>query len=370
MRVLYVIDHLGVGGAQHSVKNIVENIGKYGVEPCVCALRPAKPAVHINGQVIILKYARYDPRALFGLVAVCRQHHIDIIHTQLGKSNLLGVMAGMMRKIPVVTHERGDIFAKGRSFAVYRALYRFIGHFAFLIIANSNATAACLKMVGHVNEHKIRVLYNAVDTAFYDHRLVSKTQARRRLDIQENDIVVGFVGRFHAAKGVDILIEAFGLLAAKHPDFLLVLAGDGPDRQMLTEQVLRLGIGNRVRFLGMCDNVPEIMAAFDIGVVPSRQESFGRVAIELMRMRVPVATSGIDGLAEIVQNEKTGLVTQKNTPQHIAAAIERLANDTQLQNMLIENAHAFSEQFGIEQYLKILTTIYDDVAHKSTERNQ
>lgn len=361
MRVLYVIDHLGVGGAQHSVKNIVENIGKYDIEPFVCALRPAKQAVHINGQVITLKYARYDPHALFGLAAVCRQHRIDIIHTQLGKSNLLGIIAGKICGIPVVMHERGDILTKGRSFTLYRMLFKFIGHFASLIIANSAATAAHIKSVGHISEHKVRVLHNAVDTAFYDYRLVSKAAARQRLGIQEHDIVVGFVGRFHPMKGVSILIDAFGLLAARHPDFLLVLAGDGPDRDMLTEQVRRLGIGDRVRFLGMCDNVPEIMAAFDIGVVPSRQEPFGRVAIELMRMKASIVTSGVDGLAEIVQNEKTGLITEKNTPEHIAAAIERLANDKQLQNRLIENAFTFSEQFGILEYVKKIETIYESI---------
>jgi glycosyltransferase involved in cell wall biosynthesis len=363
MRVLYIIDHLGVGGAQHSVKNIAENAERYGIEPLVCALRVVEPAVAIKAPTKILQYSRYDVRALQGIIQVCRTYKPDIIHTQLSKSHLLGILAGKWCGIPVVVHERGDIFIKGRTFNIYRMLFRIVGRMATLIIANSQATAGYL-MTRRRLRNKIRMLPNAIDTVTLNVETVCKKKVRTQLGLDPAACVVGYVGRLHAMKGVDILIDAFSIIASRYPDAVLVIAGDGPDRAQLEDQVRSWGLAGRVKFLGMVDNVPEVMAAFDIGVVPSRQESFGRVAIELMHMRVPVVSSGYDGLAELVQHEKTGLVTETNTPEHIAAAVERLINDKQVQKILVENAYVFSGQFGIDEYIKKLGQIYTELLEK------
>ena len=104
----------------------------------------------------------------------------------------------------------------------------------------------------------------------------------------------------------------------------------------------------------MCDNTPEIMSAIDIGVIASRIKAFGktssglqlnwggRVAMEMMRMKVPIVATGKEGQSEILKDKETALLTNEDAPEEIAESIELLANDEKLKEKLIENSFEFS----------------------------
>ncbi len=359
VRVLHVIDHLAHGGAELLVRNIVENIDDEAVEAFVCALRTNPAAISIKGRVINLKYHRYDFRSIFAVAGLCKEHDIDILHAHLGKSIITCLLANFICKRPVIIHEHGGIFRKGLSFSIYRLLLRLLHHRAAGVIANSQTTARRLVKVAGVDADKVEVIYNTIGFDELEASEVLRSGSREKLGILQKDIVVGFVGRLHHLKGVDILIEAFSLLLRQSADYLLVLAGDGPQRKSLEALAARLGIGERVKFLGMCDNVAEVMAAFDIGVVPSRQESFGLVAAELMRMKIPVVSSGEEGLAELVSDGVTGLVTRRNVAEEICRCVQRLADNADLRQRLADAAYAFSGQFGIKEYLHKLRKVYE-----------
>lgn len=357
-RVLHVIDHLGLGGGQMSVKNITENIDSEKFESLVCALRTNPTTIAIKAKVISLQYGKWDPRSILAVIKLCKEHKIDIIHAHLQKSIIGCLIASYFRRMPVIVHERGAIFRRGIIARIYRVFLRMLHHRAAVIIANSQATAReLIKRVG-INRDRIKTIYNPVDFASFDPNKISRSQARKESEISGTDTIIGFVGRLHKVKGADLLIKAFALLLQQSPRYLLVLAGDGPERKSLEALTTRLGITGRVRFLGVCRNVPELMSALDIGAVPSRQESFGIVALEFMRMKKPVVCSGVEGLAELVKNEVTGLVTKENTPKQIAAAIQHLADDKELQKKLIDNAYSFSKQFNVEEHVKKIEKIY------------
>ena len=94
----------------------------------------------------------------------------------------------------------------------------------------------------------------------------------------------------------------------------LLIAGEGPRRRSLERLACELGVEKNVRFLGFCQNVPQVISSFDIGLVPSRFEPFGMTAIELMRMRIPIVTSGVNGLGEFITNGQTGIIPANNNP--------------------------------------------------------
>lgn len=368
VRVLHVIDHLAHGGAELLVRNIVENIDDEAVEAFVCALRTSPAAISIKGRVISLRYHRCDPRSIFAVAGLCKEHDIDILHAHLGKSIITCLLANFICKRPVIIHEHGGIFRKGLSFSIYRFLLRLLHHRAAGVIANSQATALELLRKAGVKSDGVEVIQNTVDFDAFDASKVSRNVARENLGISDKDIIVGFVGRLHTVKGVDILIEAMSLLLQQSADYFLVIAGDGPQRKSLEALVARLGIAERVKFLGMCDNVAEVIAAFDIGVVPSRQESFGVVAVELMRMKIPVVSSGEEGLAELVTDGVSGLVTRQNVPEEICRCVQILADDADLRQRLAKAAYAFSGQFGLEEYLHKLRKVYMKVLGSGEKR--
>ncbi len=358
VRVLYVIDHLAHGGAELLVKNIAENINDEEFEVLVCALRTNPAAISIRGGFISLRYHRCDARSVFGVARLCKERSIDILHAHLSKSIITCLLANYICKRPIIVHEHGGIFRKGLSFSIYRFLLKLLHKRAAIIIANSKATAQRLVKVAGIDAGRIEVIYNAIEFDSFEVSESLRIRSREKLGVSQKDILVGFVGRLHRLKGADILIEAFSLLLRQSADYFLVLAGDGPQRKSLESLVARLGIGERVKFLGMSDNVAEVMVAFDIGVVPSRQESFGVVAAELMRMKVPIVSSGEEGLAELVTNGVTGLVTRQNIPEEICRCVQRLADDADLRQRLAEAAYEFSDQFGLKEYLNKLRGVY------------
>lgn len=370
IRVLHVIDHLGFGGALMCVKNIVENSNNNKYDNLVCALRTNPVSIQIKGRIISLKYGKYDIRSILAIEKLCRKYDIDILHAHLQKSIVGCLLISFFCKAAIVVHEHGAVFEKGLIFSVYRLVLRVLHHRGAVIIANSRATAEELVQKTGIKENRIEILYNAIDFTSFDPDEISCSQVRKEFGISETDTVIGFAGRLHMMKGVDLLIEALRMLLEKGRDYCLVLAGDGPERGRLEGLAKRLGIADRVKFLGMCEDVARIMSVFDIGVVPSRYEPFGIVAVELMRMKVPIVSSGADGLGELVRDGQTGVVTPENNPEEICRGIERLVENEKLRKQVAEGAYAFSEQFGIKEYINKLQKIYMEVLNHRKRRKR
>lgn len=361
IKVLHVIDHLGFGGGPTTVKTIVENITSNEIECLVCQLRSKPEAVSLNAKLITLTYGKYDPRTVFAVARLCKKHKINILHAHLPKSIMSCLLSSYFCNVPVIVHEHGPIYEEGVFYSIYRLVLRILRHRAAVIIANSQVTARELIKRAAIKKDCIELIYNPIDFGIFDYHKVSREKSRRNLNISNEDFVIGFVGRLHPHKGVDILIRAFASLLQQSARYLLVLAGDGPQRKYLETLTAQLGIAERVRFLGMRADITEVMAAFDIGVVPSRREPFGIVPVELMRMKIPVVSSGIEGLAESVKNQVTGLVTCENNPDEICLCIQKLAEDEGLRNQLVEAAYTFSEKFRPKEQVKKIERIYERV---------
>jgi len=365
IRVLHIIGSLRLGGAQVSLKYLVENAEPKHIETFVYPLRPKYADIPIKGNVIKIPYLNYDPRKFLAILRICKKHHIDIIHAHLDKSILGSLLATFFCKVKVIIHERGPVFRKNFKYSIYRFLLRLLHHRATAVIANSHATAAQLVKKAKIDPKQITVIPNAVDFEKFNPQKTERSRTRKMLKANPDDIVLGFVGRLNYVKGVDILIKAMPLLLKKSPQYLLALVGQGPQEPYLHKLVNQFDISDRVRFLGFNDNVPEIMDAFDIAVVPSRQDAFGIVAVEIMRKKIPMVCSDAEGLAELAENEVTALVPTDNTPQQICSCVDRLANDKTLQEKLTDNAYSFSEKFSIKNCVDAVQKIYFEVTNSN-----
>ena len=360
IRVLHIISSLELGGAQVCVKYLVENAGS-GVEPFVYPLRYGRIDISVNGEVAKLAYPNYDVRKFFSILRLCRKHHIDIIHAHLEKPILGGLLASYFCKSRIVIHEHGPIFRSGWRQNIYRLGLRLLAGRAAVVLAVSEAAAKELAAKAKVSPDRIRVVYNAVNLDRFKPDEQSRKQFKEQLGAGKDDIVIGYAGRLAHVKGVDLLVEAMGLLVERSRRYLLVIVGEGEQRKSLEKLTKRLGITRRVKFLGFCDNVAEIMTSFDIGVVPSRQESLGIVALELMSMKVPIVCSGVEGLAEIVTDGRTALVPSQNIAEEIAGCIERLAGDVALRQRLAAAGRQKSEEFSVGEYVRKIEQIYAEL---------
>jgi glycosyltransferase involved in cell wall biosynthesis len=199
-------------------------------------------------------------------------------------------------------------------------------------VAISEAVAAHLAACG-VPAGAIRVVPSAVDPA-------QLRPARTRAAVREAEgSPAGAACLLCAAalihrKGIDVLLEAAARLSARGLAPELWLAGDGPERVALEASARSLGLAARARFRGARDDVPDLLAACDVFVLPSRREGLGVAALEAMALARPVVASRVGGLAEAVLHETTGLLVPPEDPAALADALERLLRDPALRERL------------------------------------
>ncbi|MGD0114513.1 MAG: glycosyltransferase [Dehalococcoidia bacterium] len=142
-------------------------------------------------------------------------------------------------------------------------------------------------------------------------------------------LVVGSVGRLSAEKGLKYLLEAMATFAREEPRARLLLAGDGPERRALERLASRLGLADRMEFVGEVahEQVPEVLARMDVFAMPSTWEGFGVAALEAEAMEVPVVASNIHGIPDVVDDGVSGILVPPKDIDALSLALVRLLRD-------------------------------------------
>jgi len=169
------------------------------------------------------------------------------------------------------------------------------------------------------------------------------------------------LGRLSAEKGFDVVLTALAELTSRVAEARLAIAGDGPEREALTAQASALGLSRRVDFLGWVapDQIPALIAAAAVVVVPSRWEGFGLAALEAALMARPVVASDVGGLREVVEDGVTGLLVPPESSDRLADAIEHLLThpETAVKMGLAGRRRAVRE-FGWPQHVDAYDQLY------------
>jgi glycosyltransferase involved in cell wall biosynthesis len=340
------------------------------VEAFIYPLRSKEILIPINGNVIKYPYRNYDPRKFFAILRLCKKYNIDILEAHLTKPIMGCLFASFFRRCKVVVHEHGPVFLKGLQYFLYRLVLRVLWHRAAVFVTVSRYMADYLTHRIGISRDRIKVIPNAVRFDVFDPQRISKREARQKLEISDQDIVLGFIGSINRIKGIDLLIKTMPLLLQQSQCYLLLIAGEGPERKSLEVLAQQLHVDDRVRFLGFRDNVPEIIAAFDTGLMPSRQESFGIACLELMRMKIPIISSGAGGMAEYIIDKQTGLILKENNPEEICRCVKLLSEDQQLRSRLVNAAYKLCEKFGVKEYTESYRQLYEEILRKNGSENQ
>lgn len=209
---------------------------------------------------------------------------------------------------------------------------------------------------------KILVTYNGTDLGSARVNAIAKNAlAIQRLAPRSVSPKVLFVGSLSTEKGVEHAIRALAFLAPDFPDVTLTLVGTGPEQSALKALVSELGLDQRVAFLGVRSDVPQILASHDMLVVPSTwKEAFGYVIVEAMAVGCPVIASNIGGIPEVVTDGLEGILVEPANAQVLAAAISRLANDARLRDDLASRAREkVRNVFALDRSVDRFWQLYD-----------
>jgi glycosyltransferase involved in cell wall biosynthesis len=242
---------------------------------------------------------------------------VDILHAHVHRMGLPAVVAGALLRRAVVISEHSSEWSERTlsSGALRRARIAF--RHAALVCPVSRALQASIEAYGV--EGEFRVVPNAVDTEiFYPCERIPDAAPARLVNVALHEEI----------KGLDVLLQAFALLAESRPDVVLELIGDGPRKGSLERLAAELGIADRVRFRGALapGDVAEALRAADLFVLSSRSETLGAAVIEALCTGLPVVATAVGGVPEVI-GEEDGMLVPPGDADRLATGVGAALDD-------------------------------------------
>jgi glycosyltransferase involved in cell wall biosynthesis len=216
-----------------------------------------------------------------------------------------------------------------------------------------------------IRASKVVTIHNGVDVT----RFAGSTRdaARAALGIAATELVVGTVGRLNPVKDQATLVHAFERLGLRYPHAVLVIAGDGPLRGDLEHLVDTLQLRDRVRLLGERRDIPAVLAALDVFVLPSIAEGISNTILEAMASGLPVIATHVGGNPELLEAGTTGMLVPAGQPATLADALAAYIDDGHLREVHGKNGRQRAvERFGLARMSDNYAALYTGLLRTPT----
>lgn len=362
-RVTFVLPALGAGGSEHVVSMLANRLTHSGVPSSIITFeQPGTQPYYPLVPGVLHRQLGLPPGSNGGLRrygdsisrisrlrAAFRQDRPALVVAFLTRTNILSVLAATGLDIPVIVSERNNPEVQDPG-AAWNLLRRFTYPRAHGLIT---MTRGALEHFPPAMRRRGWVIPNMADWTI-------------QRDIhQAGPKVFTAVGRLVPQKGFDLLIDAFAAVADAHPDWILRIWGEGPDRAALEQQVARRGMNGRIELPGISDGPGSWIKSADAFVLSSRFEGWGLVLGEAMAAGLPAVSFNCHwGPAEMIADGQDGLLVPPDDPAALGAAMARLMGDADLRARFGKAAAASMQRFAPEHVLKNWRAVIDDVLER------
>lgn len=298
-----------------------------------------------NADIIELRVDKGTSQRMKSISGILKKYNPDVVHCHFCFPLIRNVIfLSWLKRVP-----RRYVSIRsmpGKAKFVSKCWYWFLSKMSTKLLAVSDAIrTAVINSLG-VSEKDIDVLRWGINMTTFDQTGEDKIQIKKKYDIPEDKKIIGNVAFHQPIKGVDILLEAVSILKNKYNrnDILLCQIGYYPGKyaDSLKEQTEKLKIQDTISWMGLQNNVPEIMKVFDIYCQPSRSEGLGLAIVEAYASKLPVVATNVGGIPEVVLDGQTGYLVEKENAGQLAERINILLEDRNL-----------SKQFGLNGYKKV-----------------
>jgi glycosyltransferase involved in cell wall biosynthesis len=335
IRIAFVLTEFVVGGAEMMLWKLVSRMDRDRFTPLVVGLSPRVDVMlqrfttsNVDCRVLGISCAREAPVGLLRLASALRQFRPDLVQGWLYHANIAASLANWLvsRRTPVMWSIRGapdwnhlDNWQKRLT----RWTARKLSPLPQCIIHNSLAGAVAHEQLGYAASNRV-VLPNGFDTVAFQPWGDARHTLRRALNVHDDAVLVGLIGRYDPLKDHRNFLRAAGLLKERYPLMHVVLAGERLDRsnEELGQLIRDFGLTDRVHLLGLRNDMDQITAALDISVLSSSSEGFPNVVGEAMSCEIPCVVTDVGDCAWIVGD--TGRIVPVRDSQRLAKAIGEL----------------------------------------------
>lgn len=340
MQVIHIIKATRISGAERHMLMLLPGLRQQGVDARLLLLtEPDNPmdnmvaeaeAAGIPVDRMVIR-GHFNPMLVSRLRRYLKEKQPDVVHTHLIHADTHGILAARLAGVKTIITGRhnDDAF---RIQGPVRMLNSLLWRMTSGGIAISHAIERFALEVEGAPRQKLRVVEYGLryETATPDQLDAARQALRTELNLPSDAIIAGMASRLIEQKGVPYTIDAFARIQADFPDAYLVIAGDGPLRSQLEKQAKDAGIADKAFFLGWRSDMINVMAAYDVLLIPSLWEGFGLVILEAMSRRVPVIASRVSAIPEVVIDGETGILVPPKDVDALADAMRLLLSDRTL----------------------------------------
>lgn len=384
MKVIVAIPCLLRGGTEMQTLNLVKALLASGhdvVTLCYFEYDESivKDYINAGSMVDLLRASR--THSAISLIASLKQHLAEIspeiVHVQYMAPGFLPILAAKLSGVKTIFATVHQPWTKNSHGIKAKLFLRISSLLCTRFIAVSeNAEKSWFGKSTLLNPgmpdtvyQKHFTIHNAVDIEKVG---ACRAQAKRLNNRTKTEpFVVAAVSRLRHEKGMDILLKGFSLFVHKFPEAFLQIVGDGPDKEGLMQMAENLGIASKVYFHGSkkWEEAMQLISAVDVVVCPSRFEGFGLTAAEAMSCYKPVIASAVDGLKEVVEDGKTGILFPMDDEVALSHALEKLYLQPVLANSMGEQGRQRVEQlFSMDVYSQKINYLYKTFENKNIKK--
>ena len=371
MKVLYSCLSKSWGGMEMFTISAIKQLQKRQIHVELLCISESRIHIEANNIGMIIHPVKasgyFHPYTILRLVSIIYRGEYDLIHTQASKDLWLLVPAlKLLRsKIPLVlTKQVGSAIVKKDKF------HKWIYARLTLALAISRVIKKNLLETCPLEENKVRLLHNGIDTEKFNPEKVSSTKVREEFGIQENDIVIGMLARFSPGKGHEEFLAAAGKLNLKYNNLKYLIVGEASHGENLyadsiKQQAAASNLSNII-FTGYRSDTPQVIAAMDIFIFPSHNEAFGIALTEAMAMAKPSVCSNADGVLDIAVDNETSYLFENKSSEDLVNKIELLINSPAIRIQFGKAARKRAiENFDLNVLTDKVIKIYDELLMRS-----
>lgn len=374
IRILYLNDVVELSGPPLQHAKIVRSLNRERFEPVAyvelvrgrgdeeLAQEVGLPLLCFHKRGLLDKYVRI-PLALRRML---RSTRIDVVHSELFKMNLLAAFVGLITRTATVmsisiSYDRDPRYSWWDIACLKAAL-----KLADRTVLNADALRRyCINHYGAPPE-RLRVVYYGLDLSeLRPHGMLSKQE----LSIPENGRAIVVVARLEPQKGHAVLLHALTLLPQELGSVVALFVGDGSQRDGLKAEAHRIGVADRVRFLGSRRDIPDILSLSDLFVLPSFFEGMPLAVMEAMASGVPVVATDVDGTRELIEDGVTGMLVKPGNSEDLARVVARLLTHREIARRLAQAARRKVQvSFATERMVRETEQVYEEALAHARKR--
>jgi glycosyltransferase involved in cell wall biosynthesis len=364
--VFFLLDSFMLGGTETQAVELARRLDPSRYQVTLGCLRSEGPLLDRLKESLVkvvevgMGRGIDSPSGMLGVLRLARlfrKERIEILHAHDLWSNLVGMAAAMLARVPVTITSQRDL-SHGEWYGTYRRrILRFFQGRSSIVLTNAKAIRDGLITNDGLPEQKVCVVYNGVDLQRFQN---TKSNRESLFPGSAGKKLVVLVGNMISkVKGHPDLISAATSIVKLHPETRFVLVGEGAMRSEFEAQAEAAGVKPNFLFLGRRADVPEILACCDIAVLPSLAEGMPNAVLEYMAAGIPVIASALGGNLEVIEDGVSGLLVPSQHPKALSEALNRLLSDDQLASRVAEAARErVVQRFSFEHLVEEVDALY------------